>query len=229
MFLHDDVIKWKHFPRYWPFVRGIHRSPVNSPHKGQWRGTFDISIDLWLNKLLKTLVRLGFETLSSSLWRHCNVKSIQHVKGKTKNDQGEMVGREPHRDDMITLSALLALCEGNPPLTGGFPTHRVSVRRALIFFVVVPSLNKLLNKRWVTGDSRHHDAHENLLWCRGHHTNDNNRGNGLESQLLDLGQVITTTMHVCVQRAISTFHSMCSNTPGQYHVQTSMPVLWTAS
>ena len=36
--LHDDVIKWKHFPRYWPFVRGIHRSPVNSPHKGQWRG-----------------------------------------------------------------------------------------------------------------------------------------------------------------------------------------------
>ena len=31
--IHDDVIKWKHFPRYWPFVRGIHRSPVNSPHK----------------------------------------------------------------------------------------------------------------------------------------------------------------------------------------------------
>ena len=30
---HDDVMKWKHFPRYWPFVRGIHRSPVNSPHK----------------------------------------------------------------------------------------------------------------------------------------------------------------------------------------------------
>ena len=35
---HDDVIKWKHFTRDWPFVRGIHRSPVNSPHKGQWRG-----------------------------------------------------------------------------------------------------------------------------------------------------------------------------------------------
>ena len=33
--VHDDVIKWKHFPRYWPFVRGIHRSPVNSAHKGQ--------------------------------------------------------------------------------------------------------------------------------------------------------------------------------------------------
>ena len=35
---HDDVIKWKYFPRYWPFVREIHRSPVNFPHKGQWRG-----------------------------------------------------------------------------------------------------------------------------------------------------------------------------------------------
>ena len=23
---HDDVIKWKQFPRYWPFVRRIHRS-----------------------------------------------------------------------------------------------------------------------------------------------------------------------------------------------------------
>ena len=28
----DDVIRWKNFPRYWPFVRGIHRSPVNSLH-----------------------------------------------------------------------------------------------------------------------------------------------------------------------------------------------------
>ena len=28
----------KHFSRYWPFVREIHRWPVNSPHKGQWRG-----------------------------------------------------------------------------------------------------------------------------------------------------------------------------------------------
>ena len=33
--INDDVIKREHFPRYWPFVRGIHRSSVNSPHKGQ--------------------------------------------------------------------------------------------------------------------------------------------------------------------------------------------------
>ena len=48
--LHDDVIKWKHFPRYWPFVRGIHRGPVNSPHKGQWRGALMFSlICAWIN------------------------------------------------------------------------------------------------------------------------------------------------------------------------------------
>ena len=35
---HDDVIRWKHFPRHWPFLRVIQRSPVNSPHKSQWRG-----------------------------------------------------------------------------------------------------------------------------------------------------------------------------------------------
>ena len=41
---HDDVIKWKHIPRNWPFVREIHRSPVNFPHKGQWRGALMFSL-----------------------------------------------------------------------------------------------------------------------------------------------------------------------------------------
>ena len=49
-----DVIEWKHFPRYWPFVRGIHRSPVNSSHKGQGCGALMFSficagINGWVN------------------------------------------------------------------------------------------------------------------------------------------------------------------------------------
>ena len=49
-FSHDDVIKWKHFPCYWPFVRGIHRSPVNSPQKGQWcRASMYSLICVWIN------------------------------------------------------------------------------------------------------------------------------------------------------------------------------------
>ena len=52
---HDDVIRWKHFPRYRPFVWGIHRSPVKSPHKGQWRRALMFSlicawISSWINK-----------------------------------------------------------------------------------------------------------------------------------------------------------------------------------
>ena len=52
--LQNDVIKWKQFPRYWLFVRGIHRSPVNSPHKGQWRGALMFSlICVWINGWVK--------------------------------------------------------------------------------------------------------------------------------------------------------------------------------
>ena len=48
-------IKWKYFPRYWPFVRGIHRSPVDFPHKGLWRESWMFSlIYAWTNGCAKT-------------------------------------------------------------------------------------------------------------------------------------------------------------------------------
>ena len=72
---HDDVIKWKHFPRYWPFVWGIHRSPVNSPHKDQWRGPLIFSlICAWKKRLNEQSWSWWFETLSRPLWRQCNVE-----------------------------------------------------------------------------------------------------------------------------------------------------------
>ena len=47
---HGDVIEWKHFPRYGPFMRGNHWSTVNSPHKGQWHGASMFSvIYAWTN------------------------------------------------------------------------------------------------------------------------------------------------------------------------------------
>ena len=74
---HDDVIKLKHFPCYWPFVRGIHRSPVNSPHKGQWPGALMFPSICALNKRLrKQSWGWWFETPTGSLWRHFN---DQHV------------------------------------------------------------------------------------------------------------------------------------------------------
>ena len=52
--IHDDVIKSKCFPRYWPFVRGIRRSTVDCPHKGKWCGVFMFSlICAWRNASAK--------------------------------------------------------------------------------------------------------------------------------------------------------------------------------
>ena len=64
LWVHDDAIKWKHFPCYWPFVRGTHQSPVHSHHKGQWRGALMFLFDLRPNKRLsKQSRRRRFETV----------------------------------------------------------------------------------------------------------------------------------------------------------------------
>ena len=42
--------KMETFPRYWPFMREIHRSPVDSPHKSQWHGALMFSlVCAWTN------------------------------------------------------------------------------------------------------------------------------------------------------------------------------------
>ena len=71
---HEDVIKWKHFPHYWSFVRVIHRSPVNSPPQRSVTRNFDVFFDLRLNKgLRKQSRRRWCETPSRPLLRHCNM------------------------------------------------------------------------------------------------------------------------------------------------------------
>ena len=71
-----DVIKWKHFPRYWPFVRRINRSPVNPPHKGQWRGDLVFSlICAWINAWVSNRqagdlgrYRVHYDVIVMSIW-----------------------------------------------------------------------------------------------------------------------------------------------------------------
>ena len=82
---HDDVIKWKKFPRYWPFVRGIHRSPVNSPHKGQWRGA-----------LMFTL-------------------SCARINGWVNNREAGDLRRYRTHYDVIVMFRVTGLCVGNSP------------------------------------------------------------------------------------------------------------------
>ena len=67
--MHDAVIKWKHFPRYWPFVRG--EFPAQRPVTR----SFDVFFHLRLNKRLSKQPRgWWFETPPWSLWRQCNDK-----------------------------------------------------------------------------------------------------------------------------------------------------------
>ena len=69
---HDDVIKWKHFPRYWPFVREFtgHRwIPLTKASNAELWCFFYLCLNKRLNK---QSWGWWFETPCCSLWRHCN-------------------------------------------------------------------------------------------------------------------------------------------------------------
>ena len=84
--IHDDVIKLKHFPRYWPFVRGIHRW---IPPQRLVTQSFDVFCELCLNKRFsKHSKRRWFQAPSRSLWRHCNVNML----GNERKGQHLVVG-----------------------------------------------------------------------------------------------------------------------------------------
>ena len=69
-----DVIKWKHYPLYWPFVR---ESTGGFPSHRPVTRSFEVFFHLRLKKRLsKQSRRPWFETTSRSLWRHCNVEKI---------------------------------------------------------------------------------------------------------------------------------------------------------
>ena len=87
--VHDDVIRWKHFPCYWPFVQGIHRSPGNSPHKEQWRRAlmFFFYLNGWVNNceagdLGRCHANYGVTVVSCCLgWTHLGWNNmVNHLK-----------------------------------------------------------------------------------------------------------------------------------------------------
>ena len=71
-FSHDDVIKWKHFPRRWPLC-GKFTGPGEFPAQRPATRSFDVFFDLRLNtRLSKQPWGWWFETPAWSLWRHRN-------------------------------------------------------------------------------------------------------------------------------------------------------------
>ena len=97
---HDDVIKWKHFPRYWPFVRGIHLSPVNSPHKGKWRGA-----------VMFTLI-------------------CPRINGWVSNCEAGDLSRNRSHYDVIVMNKAIAVCAVPwPVMQEVFPCYDVSIEK----------------------------------------------------------------------------------------------------
>ena len=100
MTFHDDVIKRKHFPRYWPFVRGIHRSLVNSPHKGQWRGALMFSlicarINAWVNNGEAGDLRrhrAHYDVTVMSMWCHHITLPFDNVARWQHSADGDIIG-----------------------------------------------------------------------------------------------------------------------------------------
>ena len=68
---------------------------------------------------------------------------------------------------MKTFSALLALCEGNPPVTGGFSSQRPVTRGFDVFFDL--RLHKRLSKQSRRGYLRRHRTHYDVtvFFCHG--------------------------------------------------------------
>ena len=87
---HYDVIKWKYFPRYWPFLKGIHRSPVNSHHKGQWREALMFSLicactNGWANRISAPIPKGVFFNFLVSICLRSVIFTAKHPIYDTTN------------------------------------------------------------------------------------------------------------------------------------------------
>ena len=139
---------WRHqmetFPRYWSFVRGIHWWPVNSPHKGQWRGALMFSlICAWINGWVN---KRG----AGDLRRHHTHYDVTVMVSEMVQVMAVVVDVLSWHHAMNALCGLLSHSVGNPLDTAFFSQSGPEIYKIDVSFVV--NLNKLLNEKsscWV--------------------------------------------------------------------------------
>ena len=80
---HDDVIKWKYFPRYWPFVRGIHPYIPGTlgPCFHYWCSVYGIckwSDTLWHVGRVRLFAdyTISLSSLCRLIWKHWTIKML---------------------------------------------------------------------------------------------------------------------------------------------------------
>ena len=134
---HDDVIKWKHFPRYWTFVRGI-LITGEFPSQRPVTRSFAVFFDLRLNKLLsKQSIRQRLNAITlimtslQSTYPHPDQRRLQGLLGPLRwrhNGCDSVSNHQPHhcllnrlfrrRSKKTSKLRVTGLCAGNSPGTG---------------------------------------------------------------------------------------------------------------
>ena len=128
---HDDVIKWKNFPRYWPLVREIHRSPVNSLHKGQWSVALMFSlICAWIN---------GWVI-------NCEAGDLRHNPAHNDVPGMMMIGAATSDLREVTMIALLLHCVVNSTCSSWH--GKMLMQRGLLVHVWAWFALTLLDHQW---------------------------------------------------------------------------------
>ena len=157
---HDEVIKWKYFPRYWPFVREIHRSPVNSPHKGQWHEALTFSlIWSWMNSW-------GNNREAGGLRRHRALYDVTVVTYKSRHNvfNDKIVckrstfvfqSHDRNRDVLKRLRNHVVVClfaDAKSPLVGlcnfVMPLRSSALRHSELKTVVIVGNEDYLKQEW---------------------------------------------------------------------------------
>ena len=127
---HDDVIKWKHFPRYWHF-----------PNKGQWHRALMFSlICAWTNEWVNNRDagdsrrhRAHYDIMLRSCRVVCNIMLL--LQWRHNGHDGVSNHQPQHcllnrlfrcRSKKTSKPRITGLCAGNSPVTGEFPAQMAS-------------------------------------------------------------------------------------------------------
>ena len=125
-----------------------------------------IIVPKWVYVTLSSNMRLGSEI--DATWRHHDKEAFLHYRAYFlwRDASSAELWSFPcswWRHQMETFSALLAICAGNSPVHGEFPTQRPVTRTFYVFFDLRP--NKRLSKQswwWFETPSRPLWRHRNV-------------------------------------------------------------------
>ena len=122
---HGGVSAGECSTHYWPFVRGIPRWSMDSPHKGAVLWKFHILFLVSLNiQLTLRLIEAPWHT-----WHHCTLQWRHNGHGSVSNHQPYdcLLNRLfRHRSKKTSKLRVTGLCVGNSPVPGEFPAQMSS-------------------------------------------------------------------------------------------------------